>query len=257
MRHTKVLLIITMLFTLVGCRQEETVTRESFIPNKFDYSKLSGDEILTYEDDEYRSVAGIDVSEHQRNIDFNRVKNAGIEFVYMRLGYRGTTEGKVHLDQYFELNYAKARLAGLNVGFYFFSQAINEKEAREEARFVLENIANKGYDLPIVFDYEDAGEGTRANDLTREQYTNNALAFMDEIIKNGHKAMIYLNLNWTYNYYDMTKILDYDIWFAQYNSVPMFPYPFTIWQYSEDGKVDGIYMPVDLDIMFIRKNAQQ
>lgn len=252
------LIIIFILFGLIYSISNdnndihETVTY--LTEHNYDLNKLYKDgEFYHYEDDNYISLVGIDISQHQRDIDFNSVKNAGVDFVVIRLGWRGYSEGKIHLDDRFEEYYEQASEVGLKIGFYFFSQAINEKEAIEEAEFVLRYIKNKKFDLPIVYDYEDASPVGRIAKLNREEKTKNAIAFLERIKRNNYHPMLYTSLYWVRYCYEIEKIMNYDIWFAQYYDYPQYPYPFSIWQYSETGKVDGIETDCDLDIMFIKK----
>lgn len=215
------------------------------------------DQVYYYEDENYSSSFGIDVSSHQGEIDWEKVKNQGVEFAYLRLGYRGYGSGKIMLDEYFERNYQKAKNQGIKVGVYFFSQAINEEEAMEEAFFVLENIIDKKIDLPIVYDLEeiDYADG-RMEHLSSKQRSDNAMAFMQKIKENHYEPMIYTNLYWSKEHFDLNQILHYDVWFAQYDELPSFEYAFQIWQYSDSGILDGIEFPVDLNIMFIPKESK-
>lgn len=259
----RLLLIIAILLTIILLiindyyHRIDKSTYESInylTDHGFDFKnlKLNG-EFYSYEDENYTSVIGIDVSQHQREIDFKKVKDAGVEFVFIRVGYRGYTEGKIYLDNYFEEYYKQAKDAGLKIGFYFFSQAINEKEAIEEAEFVLKNIRDKRFDLPIVYDYEDASPIGRISLLTREERTKNAIAFLERINRNNYKSMLYTSLYWMRYCYVLEDVMHYDIWYAQYYDYPQYPHPFTIWQYSELGVVDGIENNVDLNLMFIKK----
>ena len=215
---------------------------------------INGDNFKYYEDDKYTSRLGIDVSAHQKDIDFNKVKNDGISFVFIRLGYRGYSEGHLNLDETFLDNYHKAKEAGLDVGVYFFSHAIDEKEAIDEAYFVRDNIKGLELDLPIVYDLEDIDYDTsRLVDVSGEQRTKNAMAFAAKIEEFGYKPMIYTNLDWTINHYDLEQIMNYDIWYAQYSDYPDFKYYYEIWQYTDSGRVNGIDVPVDINMMLVEK----
>lgn len=259
---------ITILLILIGCVLVDTIMNQK--PEEeiikiidyadYDFSKLNRNGNYSYEDDKYTSMFGIDVSTFQDNIDWKKVKDAGVEFVYIRLGYRGATQGKLNVDSEFEQNYKGATENGIKVGIYWYSQPVSEAEAIEEADFVLEVLNGRKLDLPIVYDFEethfDDGTISRMHYLNKKARTNMAIAFSEEIEKNHHDVMIYMNLLWADNYYDLSKLNDYPIWFAQYSSVPEFDKPFAMWQYSESGSIDGISTPVDLDILFIRKSDQ-
>ncbi len=215
---------------------------------------LYKDEYMHYEDDRYYSITGIDVSSHQKDIDFNKVKEAGISFVYIRCGYRGYSEGIIHEDSYFKKNYEAAKKAGLMVGVYFFSQAIDEKEAIDEAYFVRDMIKGLDIDLSVAYDLESIDyDESRIDDLEIEEKTSCAMAFASKIEEFGYQPMIYTNLEWANNHYDLKQIMNYDIWYAQYNDKPDFPYQYTIWQYTDKGSIYGITVETDVNMMMVKK----
>lgn len=215
---------------------------------------LYKDEYIHYEDDRYYSITGIDVSSHQKDIDFNKVREAGISFVYIRCGYRGYSEGIIHEDSYFKKNYEAAKKAGLMVGVYFFSQAIDEKEAIDEAYFVRDMIKGLDIDLSVAYDLESIDyDESRIDDLEIEEKTSCAMAFASKIEEFGYQPMIYTNLEWANNHYDLKQIMNYDIWYAQYNDKPDFPYQYTIWQYTDKGSIYGITVETDVNMMMVKK----
>ena len=211
-----------------------------------------------YEDEHFKSSFGIDVSSFQNKIDWKKVKDDGVEFAYIRIGRRGATAGSLYPDDEFENNYKGAKDNDLKIGVYFFSQALNEKEAVEEADYLLSLLGDKKIDLPIVYDCEEVfldDETPRTSKMTKEQFTRNALAFIRHLEEKGYSCMIYTYQYWAENFYDMEQLKDYPLWYAQYDvKEPVFAYPITIWQYSHEGKVNGIEGAADLDIMFIRKD---
>ncbi len=223
-------------------------------PYNWDY--LTNDENgISYEGDEnYRIRHGIDVSKWQGNIDWEKVKAAGYEFVFIRMGYRGYSEaGGMEIDEKFYQNIQGAQAAGMDVGVYFFSQAINEEEALEEAKFVLNALEGYDLQLPIVYDPELIRDmPARTNDVTGEQFTKNTIVFCEAIKDAGYEPMIYSNMIWEAFLFDMTQLQEYPFWYADYEAIPQTPYHFEIWQYSETGQVDGISGNVDLNIMFER-----
>lgn len=198
------------------------------------------------------SHKGIDVSKFQGKIDWKRVAEDGVEYAFIRLGNRGYgQEGKLVLDEKFEDNIKGAKAAGIKVGIYFFSQAINEAEAIEEAEFVLEHISPYKIDYPIVLDVEKVSASTgRMNQLSVEERTNVALTFLQKIKESGYTPMIYANMEMLSVLIDIESFEEYDKWFAYYDSKLYFPYEHAVWQYSEKGKVDGISTDVDLNISF-------
>lgn len=198
---------------------------------------------------------GIDVSKHNGNIDFDKVKNAGFEFAFIRIAYRGYGKnGSLNIDDKYQDNIKKAKKAGLKVGVYFFSQAINDKEALEEAKFVLDILNGEKLDFPVVFDPETIKEDiARTDNVDGNQFTKNAILFMDEMIYHGYDAAFYTNMVWEDYYFDMEKLKDYKIWYADYNNIPQTPYYFNYWQFSDKGIVDGINGLVDLNVYLEKK----
>lgn len=192
---------------------------------------------------------GVDVSYWQGEINWPLVKAAGMEFAMIRLAWRGSTEGNIEADSTAAANYRGAKDAGMQVGGYFFSQAVNTEEAIEEAEFVLEMIKDWKMDMPIVFDWEDAG-GTRPIGMDPRTLTDCAKAFCETIENAGYEAMVYTN--WNQAFYDLylEELSEYGLWLAMYEAEMEFPYKIDMWQYSCTGSVPGIEGNVDLNIYF-------
>ncbi len=198
------------------------------------------------------TFAGVDVSSHQENIDWAKVKADGIDFAIIRAGYRGYTEGGIFLDNTFYENMRGAKKAGLNIGVYFFSQAITVAEAEEEAEQLLKWI--KPYDItyPVVFDWEFMhASDARTQDMSGELLGEIANAFCKKIEDSGYKPMIYFNRELAYIKYDISDIDNYPFWLAEYDGAPTFYYHYEMLQYTSGGKVDGIEGDVDLNISFV------
>lgn len=210
---------------------------------------------LSYDDEKYTYRLGVDVSHHQGNIDFSKVKAAGFDFVILRIGYRGYGKaGTINADKKFSEYYKQAKAAGLDVGVYFFAQAINETEAEEEADFVINTLKGIEIDLPVVYDPESIlDDVARTDNVSGEQFTRNTLCFCQKISDAGYEPMVYSNMLWEAFEFDMTKISNYPIWYADYEALPQTPYAFTFWQYSNEGKVDGVSGAVDVDIELTRR----
>ncbi|MBQ0036158.1 MAG: lysozyme [Firmicutes bacterium] len=224
---------------------------------QYDYSLIKGGEILTYEDDEYYSMFGIDVSEFSEEIDWTKVKKSGVQFVYLRLGYRGKNLGNLFLDEQFENYYQGAKDAGLKIGVYFYSQAVSQYEASQEANFVLENIKDKEIDFPIAYDLEISDDNSRVTRTTPLDKSNNALSFINVLNNHGYDCIIYTNDYFSSYYYSMRELKDCEFWYAQYGvDRPSFDYKIKIWQYSQTYEIEGINGTVDFNIMFIQKNDQ-
>ena len=226
------------------------------------YLDRTDDGRLSYEgDDRYTILHGIDVSEFQGKIDWERVKKAGFDFVFIRAGYRTFDYGDLNKDSRAVKNLRRAKRAGLDVGLYFFSQAVTKDEAREEAQLCLDVLEKSGVELtlPIAFDPEIQLENdARINYISKEQFTENAVAFCKKIKEAGYIPAIYANSSTETDILDMSRLDDVVIWYADYNQVPESPYRFTFWQYSETGSVDGIPEPVtDLNVWFIEKDPDQ
>ena len=194
---------------------------------------------------------GIDISKHNKVIDFTQIKASGFDFVFIRIAYRGYgSKGKLLQDEMCDTYLNEAKSAGLKVGAYVFSQAKNEDEAVEEARFAVKVLDGYQLDLPLVFDPETIVSSlARTDNVTGEQFTENAIAFCEEVKKVGYKPTIYSNMVWEDYYFNLSKLSDYEIWYADYNKLPQTPYDFKYWQFSEVGIVDGIDGVVDLNVM--------
>lgn len=196
---------------------------------------------------------GIDVSEHQGEINWKKVVDSGIDFAMLRLGYRGSTAGSLYTDEYFEKNIAGATAAGIPIGVYFYSQAITVEEAKEEARFVIENLGDYKLDYPVVYDWEIVGGiEARTYSVSRQTLCACTRAFCDEIKAAGYKPMIYFTRYLGYRKHILRNLTDYSFWYAEYGDRPRFAFDFDMWQYSETGLVDGIAGNVDLNLYFPR-----
>lgn len=223
---------------------------DSTVPqNDYDWENFisSNGERYYVDENGNRSQKGIDVSKYQGDIDWEKVAADGVDFAMIRVGYRGYGTGTLVEDEYFKQNVQGALDAGVDVGVYFYTQAINTEEAVEEAEFVLQLIS--GYDIayPVAIDTEAVDSSSRTDQMTAEERTNVCKAFYDRISEAGYNAMIYTNINWLMTNLDPTALGDYDKWLAVYWSAPIFPYKFQMWQYTASGKVDGIEGNVDMN----------
>lgn len=235
----------------------ETLIPEFDLPlNRYDKKKfVEKDGFLRYNDSNAR--LGVDVSEYQGDINWAEVKDAGIDFALLRLGYRGTTQGLLNLDEKFEQNFQGATDAGVFVGVYFFSQAVSESEARAEADFVIETLGGRKTAYPIVFDWEPPvpsdqlpAETLRAYDVKGTEATKFGAAFCERIKEAGYRPCVYTNKYMAYTFFDLDQWKDYDLWYAEYEKAPSLYYDFRIWQYTDAGTVPGIEGGVDVNICF-------
>ena len=225
---------------------------------RYDYSRLTEKNGYKYymgEDGRIQSRVGIDVSKYQTEIDWPAVKASGIDFVIVRLGFRGYgAEGKLKEDERFRSHVEGALDAGLEVGVYFFSQAVNNAEAFEEAQFVLERLGEGRITGPVVFDTEEIKNAeARTDGLSGEQFTENCITFCDAVEAAGYNTMIYANMKWMAFTLDLARLTEYEKWYADYEAVPQCPYEFSIWQYTESGTVPGIEGNVDIKVWFERR----
>ncbi|MBQ8795815.1 MAG: glycoside hydrolase family 25 protein [Clostridia bacterium] len=206
-----------------------------------------------YENDQLASYTGIDISSFNGDIDFQTVKNYGIDFVIVRLGGRGYgAEGVIFEDDYAMHNLKEARKADLMVGAYFFSQAITVDEAIEEAQFCLDLLDGFYLDYPLAFDWEniDPSENPRTENVDAETLTNCARAFCHTVNEAGYIPCLYTDSKKAYMKFDLSKLENVDIWYAFYNDEPDMYYNYMMWQYSCTGYVEGIEGDVDLNICF-------
>ena len=195
-----------------------------------------------------KCLRGIDVSRYQEKVDWEKVKEAGYEFVMIRAGYRGYGQaGNMREDEWAQRNYKGAKKAGLMVGTYFFSQATNEEEAREEALYFLEITKDWELDMPMVFDWELIEEG-RAAKVDIDTLTRCAMAFCQEISDVGRRTMIYVS-PW-FGRLHLDQLEEYPQWVARYTDVLDYPYRFEMWQYTSSGTVPGVNGPCDINLYF-------
>ena len=195
---------------------------------------------------------GVDVSTFQGDINWKKVKNSGIEFAIIRLGFRGYENGKIVLDSKFKDNIKGSLEVGLDTGVYFFTEALTEEEAIEEAEFVIENLKGYKINMPVVIDVEESAnvEKTRTRELTANQRTKNVIAFCERIKKAGYDVMIYGNLRSFMIMMNIDELEEYDKWFAYHRYPFHYPYKIKMWQYTAYEKIDGINGKTDVNLMF-------
>lgn len=199
---------------------------------------------------------GIDVSYYQGEIDWAAVREAGVSFAILRVGYRGWGEnGALHADACFVQNLEGAKAAGLDVGVYFFSQATTAEEAAQEAAYTLSLLEGVALELPVYFDWEQIGveQEARTDAVDFGTLTELCLAFAEPIRAAGYQPGVYFYRSLGYYAYDLAKLGDLDIWMASVGEAPAFHYAFDMWQYSYTGTVPGISTEVDLNLRFFIK----
>ena len=223
--------------------KSENLKKSSLNANKFHESNG----IITYDG----AALGIDVSEFQTVTDWNAVKQAGVDFVMVRGGRRGYETGLIVEDTDYRRNIEGAQEAGLDVGVYFFSQAVTTNEAREEARFVLDCIKDYEISYPVVFDWESTEKAeARTFEMKNDQLNTIAHAFVDTIEEAGYHPMLYFYKYLGYKQYVLDEFADCDFWLSEPADRPTFYYETAMWQYAVDGEIPGVEGAVDLDICF-------
>lgn len=192
---------------------------------------------------------GIDVSIYQGTIDWTKVSKSGVDFAMIRAGYRGYGDkGVLVEDSMFSKNVLGAKTNKIDIGIYFYTQAINVEEAKEEAKFVVNLIKKYGIDVkyPIAIDTELSPTGTgRADSISKEKRTEIVKAFCETIKQLGYKPMVYASKYWLYDNLNVQQISQYDTWLAHYTDKTDYKYSYTMWQYTSTGNVDGITGNVD------------
>jgi len=212
-----------------------------------------------YDREGYTNVFGIDISEWVGDIDFEAVKSAGVDFVILRVGYRGYETGKFVLDNRLSEYLLYASRAGLKIGVYFVSQAINTQEAIEEAEYVLDHIRGYRLEMPVFIDLEEVFDEARTDSLSVTERTNIVQAFCNDLESQGFQAGVYANEAWLMNKLDLNRLLeqDYDIWLAKYTDAPGEELPIHMWQFTNEGVVPGTDMWVDLNVLVIRSDESE
>ncbi len=226
----------------------EDVPANDLLPEDFTEGRYTGSAYTVYD--------GIDVSEHQGLIDWEAVAAEGIDFAIIRAGYRGYSEGGLFVDDYFSENMNGAIENGIDIGIYFFSQAISPEEAVEEADFLVEEMlslyTHETFALPIFYDWESIGnDSARTDGLEGEIITECALAFCARLEELGYTPGVYAYRNLGYFSYDLPRMTHLAWWVAALNDYPDFYYKHSFWQYSITGAVAGIDGDVDRNMMFV------
>ena len=201
------------------------------------------------------SITGIDVSSWQKEIDWEQVRDSGVEFAMIRLGYRGYESGTLNMDSYAAANLEGAIAAGLDVGVYFFSQALNPEEAEEEAYYVVELLEpyKAHITMPVVYDWEHVDNASaRTNDMRDPDIlTDCTMAFCQTIEGAGYKPMVYFNRTQSWKYLNLSELKDYEFWLAAYTQRMKYPYKIRMWQYTNKGSVPGVVGDCDINIYFL------
>ena len=220
-------------------------TESPFVPTDFGYE---GDYLTCLTDESY---LGVDVSSYQKDVDWEKVREAGFEFAILRVGFRGYGQtGVLNPDKYAQKNYENATAAGLKVGVYFFSQAITTEEAVEEAEYVLQLIDGWQLQMPVVYDWECLADDYRTVGVDSRTLTDCTKAFCDRIRQGGYEPMVYFNPSQSRTQLHLEELVDYKFWLAMYSDYMTYEYKVDMWQYTNRGSVPGIKGNADINLWF-------
>ena len=272
MIHKKIAAAALSLILLAGCTGKPTDPYEGMVQVESGYGNKMWVDLLEnvpvnplgeddfaggkYTGEDYTVLEGIDVSEHQGVIDWEAVAADGIDFAIIRAGYRGYSEGGLFVDDYFSENMNGAIENGLDIGLYFFSQAITLEEAVEEADFLIDELLSsytaETFTLPIFYDWESiTTDYARTDGLEGDVITECALAFCARLAERGYTPGVYFYRNLGYFSYDLSRMTHLTWWAAALNGYPDFYYAHDFWQYAIAEGVDGIDGEVDRNMMFV------
>ena len=222
-----------------------TIPPEKNPYDKFDFQYNRNNYLLLQN---LKSYPGVDVSAYQGSIDWKKVKDSGIEFAIIRLGYRGYGSGKLVEDEYAVQNLNGARKAGLKVGAYFFSQALTIKEADEEIAFMMDVLDGFLPDMPLILDWEIPTSDARTANMDARTLTDIQKHYCKEVTERGYEPMVYFNWYQSEHLYYLSELEDYPFWLALYQDRMTYPWKVEMWQYTDKGYVPGIPGPVDLNV---------
>ncbi len=197
---------------------------------------------------------GIDVSQYQGNINWSAVKNRGVDFAILRIGYYLESKGQTVIDPYFESNYNECKRLGIAVGGYFYSYAFNSSEASREASACISVIRGKHFEMPIFLDVEDniLKNGVASGKTNKNELTNASITFCDMLNNAGYRSGVYASKNFFRDYLNVSVLERYNIWLAHYTTSTDYTGKYDIWQYTSSGSIPGISGNVDLDWCFTR-----
>lgn len=239
--------------TFVISDSSGNIYRHEFILDVYEPTSEEPPKEITYLDFEQikkdykteKTKIGLDVSGWQGDIDFEKIKEAGVEFLFIRVGSKSSPT-EYFVDKKFERNITLAQQYGIPVGIYYYSYAGNEEEARDEAKWVIKQIKDYKIDLPVVFDWEEWNNFNFYR-VSFYELTNIAKSFLEEIEEAGYQGMLYSSKNYLENVWYKTK---YDVWLAHYTNMTNYEGEYQYWQMTSSGKIDGIKGPVDVNIFY-------
>ncbi len=227
--------------------------------NSYDTAKFvyQNPQMKYYVNGKQASWFGVDISSKQGIVDFEKLKKAGVDFVMIKVGGRGYSSGNIVLDSSYKDYMNGAKNAGLGIGVYFYSQAVDKDEVCEEAETLLELIKDYPVKYPVVFDMESVeGDMARTDALDVSTRTELARIFLKTIKAEGYTPMLYGDKEWLVTKLDLEKLQDYDVWISQEADTPDYPYEYTMWQYNKSGTVSGISGTAGLNISLVNYSGK-
>lgn len=227
--------------------------------NSYDTAKFvyQNPQMKYYVNGKQASWFGVDISSKQGIVDFEKLKKAGVDFVMIKVGGRGYSSGNIVLDSSYKDYMNGAKNAGLGIGVYFYSQAVDKDEVCEEAETLLELIKDYPVKYPVVFDMESVeGDMARTDALDVSTRTELARIFLKTIKAEGYTPMLYGDKEWLVTKLDLEKLQDYDVWLSQEADTPDYPYEYTMWQYNKSGTVSGISRTAGLNISLVNYSGK-
>ena len=227
--------------------------------NSYDTAKFvyQNPQMKYYVNGKQASWFGVDISSKQGIVDFEKLKRAGVDFVMIKVGGRGYSSGNIVLDSSYKDYMNGAKNAGLGIGVYFYSQAVDKDEVCEEAETLLELIKDYPVKYPVVFDMESVeGDMARTDALDVSTRTELARIFLKTIKAEGYTPMLYGDKEWLVTKLDLEKLQDYDVWLSQEADTPDYPYEYTMWQYNKSGTVSGISGTAGLNISLVNYSGK-
>lgn len=237
-------------------REEWVLISPYLTKNTYDFTRMEEKAGLKryMENGKKISYVGVDLSKENGEVNFASMKAAGVDYVMIRLGGRGYSSGQITLDENFKKYMDGAAEAELAAGVYFYSQAISQEEAVQEVNFILQNLEpyKPHIKYPVALDMEFVSNDTaRIDGLSREEKTDISIAFLEAVKTAGYVPMLYGDKEWLIKEVDLTRLQDYDVWLAQEEDVPDYPYQYAMWQYATDGVVNGVTGDANLNICFV------
>lgn len=242
------------LITYADGTTEWVEINEKLALNTYDTSKFvyQSPEMKYFVNGKQASWFGVDLSSQNGIVDFEKLKKAGVDFVMIKVGGRGYSSGNIVLDDSFKDYMNGAKNAGLGIGVYFYSQAVDKEEIYEEADTLLELIKDYNVTYPVVFDMESIdGDIARTDALDKSARTELVRIFLKTIKEEGYTSMLYGNKEWLVTKLNLEKLSDYDVWLSQEGDTPDYPYEFTMWQYDTQGSVSGVSGDVRLNVSLV------